>query len=352
MVKYKKVKGLYFDKTAQVEQLQNTLANQRLSQSRTSLDDSEYHSRFHRLDGAIENLAFNIRKDWRVIPPWLLPSCNQDATKTGKKEMTTMGRACITKFLVDEIFDKSFHPALESQLSIELKKIEKNIRRNSSPLNNQEESDALTSKIVNWRLATLEGLKEHLASAESQEHKAQFLKVCTDRLTATLLMHLQEMPGGIEDIAHSIVELAISIAVNIPLESRDICITLPMPGDKVQPAMMKIESGIPPLTNAGDSSEADGSSTGSGEKDDKENEKGDGKLRKEKPKHGGVLSGLIGGSSSSAGKKPSSQGPEPSSEVKSKLTAEDGVQRVRFAAFVGVEVRGRQMLNKAPVWTI
>lgn len=352
MVKYKKVKGLYFDKTAQVEQLQNTLANQRLSQSRTSLDDSEYISRFQRLDGAIVNLAFNIRKDWRVIPPWLLPSCNQDATKIGKQEMTGVGRACITKFLMDDIFNKSFHPALDPQLSIELKKIEKNIRKISPPLNNQEESDALTSKIVNWRLATLEGLKEYLASAESEEIKAQFSQMCTSNLWGTLIQYLNESPGGIEDAAHSIVELAISIAVNIPLESRDIYITLPLPGDKVQPNTMKIEGGIPALTNVGDSSEADGSSTGSGEKDDKENEKGEGKLRKEKPKHGGVLSNLIGGNSSSSGKKPSSQAAEPSSEVKSKLMAEDGVQKVRFAGFVGVEVRGRQMLNKAPVWTV
>ena len=49
MTKYKNVKRLYFDGkkdiehlTQQVEQLQNAVANQRLSQSRTSLDDSEY----------------------------------------------------------------------------------------------------------------------------------------------------------------------------------------------------------------------------------------------------------------------------------------------------------------------
>lgn len=352
MVKYKKVKGLYFDKTAQVEQLQNTLANQRLSQSRTSLDDSEYMTRFQRLDGAIVNLAFNIRKDWSSIPPWLLPSCNQDATKIGKQEMTGVGRACITKFLMDEIFNRSFHPALDVQLSVDLKKIERNIRRNSPPLNNQEESDALTSKIVNWRLATLEGLKEQLASAEAQENKAQFSQVCTTKLCGTLITFLHETPGGMQDTAASIVELAVSIASNMPLESRDICITLPMPGDLVQPNSMKIEGGIPPLANLGDTSEADASSTGSAEKDEKENEKSDGKLRKEKAKHGSVLGALIGGNSSSGGKKPGATPTEVSSDGKGKLTAEDGVQRVRFAGFVAVEVRGRQMLNKAPVWTI
>jgi len=357
VVKYKKVKGLYFDKTAQVEQLQNTLANQRLSQSRTSLDDSEYMTRFQRLDGAIVNMAFNIRKGWRTIPPWLLPSCNLDATKIGKQEMTGVGRAVISKFLMDEIFNKSFHPALDVQLSVDLKKIERSIRRNSPPLNNQEESDALTSKIVNWRLATLEGLKDFLASPQSQEYKAQFSQIVTTNLCGTLINCLEDVPDGIQDTAHSIVELAVSIASNIPLESRDINIIFPTPGDILQPSIMKVEGGIPALANPSDSSDADASSTGSAEKDEKENEKSEGKLRKEKPKHGGVLSSLIGGSSSSSsGKKPGvaanpPQNTEPSAEVK-KLTAEDGTQRVRFAGFVAVEVRGRQILCKAPVWTI
>ena len=75
VTKYKNVKRLYFDgKTqvdqlnGQVEQLQNAVANQRMSQSRTSLDDNEYTTRFNRLNGAIMNLSFNIRKDWRSVP--------------------------------------------------------------------------------------------------------------------------------------------------------------------------------------------------------------------------------------------------------------------------------------------
>jgi len=38
-------------------------------------------------------------------------------------------------------------------------------------------------------------------------------------------------------------------------------------------------------------------------------------------------------------------------EVK-KVPTEDGAQKVRFAGFVSVEVRGRQVLVKAPVWTL
>jgi len=362
--KYKKVKGLYFDKTAQVEQLQNTLANQRLSQSRTSLDDSEYMTRFQRLDGATTNLAFNIRKDWRSIPPWIAPYVNQDAMKVGKQEMTAVGRACITRFLVEEIFTKSFHPGLEVELSENLKNIEQNIRRFSPVLNNVEESDALTAKVVQWRLATLDGLREVLGTPESEEFRKQFSRVATTNLTASLINFLQEpVPAGIEDSAHMIVELAVSIAANLPLESRDISIIYPMPGDLLQPLYMKVESGagMPALENPGVdlSSEVEASSTASGDKEEapKDSEKGEGKNRgKDKPKTG-MLQAMMGGNSTGAGpKQKSNSGPpsaiEASGEGKPKNSSEDGSQKVRFAGFVGIEVRGRQMLGKAPVWTI
>jgi hypothetical protein len=358
VTKYKKVKGLYFDKTAQVEQLQNTLANQRLSQSRTSLDDSEYMTRFQRLDGATTNLAFNIRKDWRSIPPWLIPCVNQDALKIGKQELTAVGRAVITKFLVEEVFNRTFHPGLETDLSVSLKTIEQNIRRFSPALNNQEESDALTAKVVQWRLATLEGLKDVLNSPSSEETKENFKRVATTNLTASLISFLQEpVPAGIEDSAHMIVELAVSIASNLPLESRDISIVYPMPGDMLQPMIMKVETGIPPLENPGvdTSSDADAASTGSGDKDDgsKEEKSSEGKLRKEKTRSG-VLSAMMGGSGGSATSKKStsSQGGVETSNEGKKPTIEDGAQKVRLAGFVGVEVRGRQMLVKSPVWTV
>jgi hypothetical protein len=355
VTKYKKVKGLYFDKSAQVEQLQNTLANQRLSQSRTSLDDSEYMTRFQRLDGATTNLAFNIRKDWRSIPPWLVQYVNQDALKIGKQEMTAVGRAAITKFLVEEVFNRTFHPGLETELSLSLKNVEQNIRRFSPALNNQEESDALTAKVVQWRLATLEGLKDVLNSPTAEENKEQFKRLATTNLAASLITYLQEpVPAGIEDSAHMIVELAVSIAANLPLESRDISIVYPMPGDMLQPMIMKVETAIPALENPGVDSDADAASTGSGDKDDasKDEKSSDGKNRKEKTKSG-MLSAMMGGSSTSTASKKSSssQGGAETSEGK-KAPVEDGAQRVRLAGFVGVEVRGRQVLVKSPVWTV
>jgi hypothetical protein len=141
-----------------------------------------------------------------------------------------------------------------------------------------------------------------------------------------------------------IIELAVSIAANLPLESRDISIIYPMPGDIFQPLFMKVgEAGVPPLENPGaDATSEDTSSTNSGDKDEAKDEKEGGKLRKEKTKSGGMLQAMMGSNTGPAKGKP--QGPE--SEGKK----EDAPQKVRFAGFVGVEVRGRQMLGKAPVW--
>lgn len=317
-------------------------------------------TRFQRLDGATTNLAFNIRKNWRSIPGWIAPYVNQDALKVGKHEMTAVGRAFITKFLVDEIFNKTFHPCLEGDLSTNLKSVEQNIRRFSPVLNNQEESDALTAKVIQWRLSTLDGLKDVLNNPESEVHKKNFLQIATSGLTANLITFLQEpVPAGIEDSARMIVELAVSIASNIPLESRDISIIYPLPGDPLQPAFMKVETGVPLLENpsADASGEVDTSSTGSGEKDDssKETDKSDGKIRKDKPK-GGMLQAMMGGNNQGAPKPKqgaSSQGnAENSGDVKGRVSSDDGPQKVRFAGFVGIDVRGRQMLIKAPVWTI
>ncbi len=384
--KYKKVKGLYFDKTAQVEQLQNTLANQRLSQSRTSLDDSEYSTRFNRLDGAITNLAFNIRKDWQAIPSWIAHCVNTDASRIGRQEMTAVGRACISRFLVDEIFGRCFHPGLDPELSGNLKAIEQNIRRFSPLTNSQEESDALTSKVLQWRLATLDGLRDALASPEAEECRKHFTRKSTNNLTAHLINCLTEpTPAGIEDSAHMIVELAVSIAANLPLESRDLSIIYPMPGDMLQPFIMRVETGLPALDNAASllqpdtGSEQDGSSIGSLDREDLLKDPGNGEKdnggRKEKPKGPGMLSAMMGQGGGAAGGLPTAGGagnaastgpttkkggglpspvPQPESDAKAAAHAQLalGSQIVRFAGFVGVEVRGRQVLVKSPIWTV
>ncbi len=270
------MKRLYFDGktqidqlTAQVEQLQNAIANQRMSQSRTSLDDSEYTTRFHRLNGAINNLAFNIRKDWTTLPPWLDKYVSADALKTGKQEMTAVGRAVISRWIVEEIFDRCFHPGLDPELSGQLKIIERNIRLFSYKMNSQEELDALTSKVVAWRMTTLEGLQAVLNSPESNQHRQDFTQRAATNLTANLYQHLTNpAPLGVDGSASMIVELAVGIAFHIPMESRDVAITYPLPLEDVVPHLMEVEkTGLPTIeTRSADDSDSDGE--GSGGKDE------------------------------------------------------------------------------------
>lgn len=354
MTKYKNVKRLYFDGKKeieqlnnQVEQLQNAIANQRMSQSRTALDDNEYTTRFNRLNGAINNLSFNIRKDWAKVPSWLAPFVSADALKTGKQEMTAVGRAVITRWIVDEIFNSCFHPGLDPELSRQLKTIEHNIRHFSYTMVSQEEFDALTNKVVNWRMATLEGLQDVLRSNESMNHRNDFTRRATANLTAFLLQHLEDPPpAGVEGSASMIVELAVGIASNLPLESRDVAVIYPLPEQPVQPKLMEVEkTGLPSLEGrASDASDEGPEDDGGGGA--KEGAK-DGKDRRG-DKRSGML-GVFGGGGSAPG---SRKGSIADGGTRTAPSPPKDLGRVRFAGFVAVEVRGRQVLVKAPVWTI
>ncbi|KAL2202049.1 hypothetical protein CC79DRAFT_1326243 [Sarocladium strictum] len=313
LVKYKNVKRLYFDGksqiealSGQIETLQNAVANQRMSQSRTAWDDSEYSTRFNRLNGAINNLSFNIRKDWRSVPQWLNSYVSAEALKTGKQEMTAVGRAVISRWLMEEVFNKCFHPGLDPVLSAQLKEIELSIRGNSYTLHSQEEHDALTTKVVNWRMATLDGLQRKLNSNNTADNRTMFTTKATTNLTACLYQFLSSPPpAGVEGSTTMIVELAVAIAANIPLESRDVAITYPLPGDPITPHLMEVEKGGLP---AADGQKGDGSEVDADEDGDK------------------------------------------NSKNKAGVPKDNG--RVRFAGFVALEVRGRQVLMKAPVWPL
>ncbi|KAK1751778.1 hypothetical protein QBC47DRAFT_307319 [Echria macrotheca] len=342
LTKYKNVKRLYFDGkkeiehlNGQVEQLQNALANQRMSQSRTSLDDNEYTTRFNRLNGAINNLSFNIRKDWVTLPGWLDPFVSSDAIKTGKQEMTAVGRAVITRWLVDEIFNRCFHPGLNFELSRQLKAIEQNIRHFSYTMNSQEEFDALTSKVISWRMATLEGLQDVLRSGEAQTNKLDFTRAATNSLTNCLFQHLSDPPpAGVEGSAGMIVELAVGIAANMPMESRDVAIIYHLPESPIDARTMEVEKmGLPALENRpSDAGEDNGGDEGK--------DSGKDKGRGEKGRTGMLVRVKKDEADANVGPAPPAKG------------TTDVVGKVRFAGFVTVEVRGRQVLVKAPVWTI
>ena len=346
------MKKYYFDKDAQVQQLQNTLAHQRLAQSRTSLDDNEYATRFSRLDGAINNLSFNIRKEWRSVPLWLTPHVNKDAPPTGTKEMTAVGRACISRWLVDEILDRYFHPALEPNLSSQLKIIEKNLRHFAPPTPSDEEKDALLAKISNWRLVTLDGLQEMLASPQASEYRTALTSNLIEKLVASLEMHLKEpAPPGLEGGVGMIVELAVGIAANLPQESRDVFVEYVLPGTPVNEAYMKVDGALPALTNPGDGPISDANDKASiGSLDDRDGASGEAdreslKDREQGGKKKGMFGGLMAKKNAATEKEPargSGNGQGPPGQAK-----ED---RVRFAAFMAVEVRGRSILVKAPVY--
>lgn len=322
--------------TGQVEQLQNAVANQRITASRTALDDNEYSTRFNRLNGAINNLSFNIRKDWKDLPQWIAPYVSPDALKTGTKEMTAIGRAVIARWLVEELFEKCFHPGLEPHLSAHLKEIELSIRGNAYTMNSQEEFAALTTKVVTWRMTTLDGLQKRLNSPSTEENRQALTSKATSDLTAWLHKHLSDPPpAGVDGSTSMIVELAVGICANIPLESRDVALTYPLPGDLVRPEVMEVEKVELPALDADDS--------------DSEDDKAKAKGRGDKPKSGmwtTMRSSLPPSSRKGSIASTLATGTDPAPAL-----AKDS-SRVRFAGFMTCEVRGRQVLMKAPVWTI
>lgn len=252
------MKRLYFDGKAQIEnlttqvvQLQNAVANQRITSSRTVWDDNEYFTRFSRLDGAIRNLSFNVRKDWREVPAWLGDFVSEEALKTGKKEMVAVGRAVISRWLLEELFDRCFHPGLEPGLSAQLKEIELSIRDNAYTMHTREEFEALTTSVVKWRMSTLDGLQKKLSSPSTEEHKQVLTSKTTSNLTAALHQHLNTPPPAeVESSASVIVELAVAIAANLPLESRPVAMSYPLPGDPVQAEFMEVEQTTLPALDA------------------------------------------------------------------------------------------------------
>ena len=267
------------------------------------------------------------------MPLWLAPCVNKDATKAVTKEMTAVGRACISRWLVDEVFDRYFHPGLEPHLSSQLKLIERNLRRFAPPTNTDEEKESLLAKISNWRLSTLDGLQDMLNSNDSAEYRTALTKLLVDMLTQDLKDNLNEPPPpGLDAGVVGIIELAVGVAANLPFESRDVYVDYIMPGTVVNDSYMKVEAALPTLTNPGDGPpDVDRQSLGSADDEDDQKEQKGGKTK-------GVLSNLMGGN-----KKAGSRG----NDSQSSVPKED---RVRFAAFMSVEVKGRNILIKAPVY--
>ncbi|KAF5859164.1 hypothetical protein ETB97_003256 [Aspergillus alliaceus] len=366
-VKYSKVKRYYFEKEAQVQHLQNTVAHQRMAVSRTVLDDNEYANRFGRLDGAIKDLAFAFRKDWKSLPRWLVGYVNDDAHITGTKEMTAIGRAVVSRWLVDELFERFFHPALEPTFSRQLKSIEMNLRRQQGKSLTDEDKENEIARISNWRRTTLDGLADALQGPAADEYRSQLIDYLVNNLVANLVCYLGDPPPpGLDNGARMIVENAIGIADKIPLESRDLCVEYIHPGTLLHESNMKVEAGLPPLANVsaesvavrrsgdhehleGPPDEADGESSGSASQEGTPG-----------GPHGGREQRMRSVFSTLMGRRPnqgSAPGPGGTGDSRPPTAMEErnslGAGRIRFASFVTAEVRGRGPMNvlvKAPVY--
>lgn len=348
--KYNKVKRLYFEKDEQVKQLQNTLANQRLAVSRTTLDDSQYIERLTRLDGLIAQLAFGMRKDWKSLPEWLQPSIPNSAIALGKQEMTAAGRAFISRWLAEEVLNKYFHPSLELSLSKQLKTMQYNICSYSAAPHSSEEDEALGAKIVSWRLATIDGLKPILSSAEASEQRKRLISSLIQDLTTLINSHMKEPVAGLEAGISMIIEGTIGILANLPLESRDVEIEYYLPGSAIIPAMMNVEqtAGVSTAVNDMD---LDSASSTSGQGDAQENlSEQQGNAMEQAPRHSpsqlrkSFLGSMIGSKRSPSG------GHRGQLVETGTPSAKEDVSKVRLCLFLAAQIRGRTVLCKAPVF--
>jgi len=178
-----------------------------------------------------------------------------------------------------------------------------------------------------------------------------FTSKATSDLTTHLYQHLTSPPpAGVEGSTSMIAELAVAIASNLPLESRDVAIMYPLPGETVQPHLMEVEkTGLPALENQ--KSEVDAGGDDDDDEPDKDKDK-NGRVRGDKAKAGMLTSGSM--NALEAGRKGSnaSFAERMSTDRDTRAGLPNDAGKVRLAGFVALEVRGRQVLIKAPVWTV
>jgi hypothetical protein len=298
---------------------------------------------------------------------------NKTAVETGKQEMTAVGRAFISHWLVENIFEKYFHPDLEPGFSTQLQSIAMNIRKFSPACHSPEDEDSLAAKIINWRLATLEGLADTLRAPQAAKYRQELTETLNEKLIGSLQMHMNDpAPPDLNGGVPMIIELAISVAQHLPLESREVHIEYFSPGHGIVPDFMKIESGIPALTAPiQDVDEADRASVRSVISKDadsasiaEQEQQAAQQMPKEEKKRS--VFGFGGGS-----KKPTTA-PASLSKRESTLGAGGSQQsltqnppgsssgpkdeppppRVRMAVGFAVQIRGKSILMKAPVYTM
>jgi hypothetical protein len=281
--------------------------------------------------------------------------------------MTAVGRAFFSQWLVTNLFDEYFHPDLELGLSKDLKDIWHNIRRFCPPFQSAEEEEALAAKMINWRLTTLEGLQDKLRGPDAQGHRQRLTEMLNEKLMADIGHYLVDpVPSDLQGGVSMILDLAINVAMHVPLESREVIIEYYNPLFPVQADLMKTETGIPPLANpiviteispSSGSAEADRASlksTGTRDSGDVPDDATGGKDEKGRR---GMFGGLMGGNANKIVKVPpgsttasaaaSAKAVQPGRE-----TPKDKEERVRISTGLSVQIRGRSVLVKAPVYCL
>ena len=292
---------------------------------------------------------------------------------TGKHEMTAVGRAFISHWLVSEIFEKYFHPDLDIVLSQQLQRIYHNIRRNVPYSQSAEEEENLQSKVINWRLTTLEGLQDQLRSPEAVQNNETLIELLNHKLADDLAGLLQDPPPpDLQSSIPMIVELAVKIAVHLPCESREVMVDYYWPGTLFAQDLMKVETGIPVLTNPieapkeSPSDEGSIKSTGVKASIMDEDQLDDMREKDDKGRRG-MFGGLMGGSQTLKKPMPATIDPravrgsnERAGGSQTQLGKESGretptlmkEERVRMCVGVSVQIRGRSVLTKAPVYAM
>jgi hypothetical protein len=293
--------------------------------------------------------------------------------------MTAVGRAFVSNWLMENIFEKYFHPDLEPGFSTQLQTIVMNIRKLSPACHSLEDEDSLAAKIINWRLATLEGLADTLRAPQAAIHRQILIETLNEKLIASLQMHMNDpAPPDLNGGVPMIIELAVSIAQHVPLESREVHIEYFPPGHGIVPDFMKMETGIPALTapileSTDDHDDRaslmsvaskldDNASVDEYQAQQKENLQNAQTLKEDK-KRG--MFGFGGGSKkpttapASLGKRESTLGaggsqqsltPHPPGSS-SGPKDEPPAPRVRMAVGFAVQIRGKAILFKAPVFS-
>jgi hypothetical protein len=354
------VKRYYFEKDAQVQHLQNTVAHQRMAVSRTVLDDNEYTSRFQRLDGAIKDLAFSVRKYWRSIPSWLNGMVTDDALSVGTKEMTAVGRAVISRWLVGEVFQRYFHPSLDQTFSVQLKNIEMNLRR-QRPSSDEDRENA-SARLSYWRRTTFDGLSDSLVGPAAEERRNELVEHLIAELATFMGSQLHEIAlPGLEAGVRMIIENSINIIEKIPLEARDVCVDYFPPGISLAEQYMKVEGQLPGLSHpppppsdqehpeepaAAEGDASSGSTAGAIE---------NASHAQQKPSMKSLFGGLISRKHGSNEISRPAPAPGPAEDKNEPAEVTPSNPRIRFAAFLAVEVRGKgpaTVLIKSPVWLV